>query len=229
VGRRALAAEAKEAVRKHARTRTVLMPPRRAPDTLARFSGGWFRCSVMDSCREAETIAHVLGRLASGGGSGDDGDGDGVVAGHETLVGLSRGDVCCFINARVDGSPIDSRETRPFWTDEDGSYEWHRQNPSRSCHQGSSGYHLGPFPGGEEWVGAVRSDNEMPAEVSGLRGLLPALEQCEALAGVWHPAMCRHFENTGVKLVPYLAMLIRGVIGMLLPVHSQDVVLNLNP
>ncbi|KAH6853821.1 hypothetical protein B0I37DRAFT_440917 [Chaetomium sp. MPI-CAGE-AT-0009] len=196
--REALVAEAVEAVREHARTRTVLLPPGRAPHTLARFSAGWCRRSeVVRSCAEAQAAAHALGRWANRDGLGGFGGG-GDAVGQEALVALGKGEVCCFVNVRADGSPIDWQEGLPFWNGECGGYGWKPSDSHTPCGQGSPDDHLGLFPGGEEWVGAVRegwgSGSERLAGVSGLRGLLPALEQCEVLAVVWHPDMCRHFR-----------------------------------
>ncbi|KAK3300437.1 uncharacterized protein B0H64DRAFT_15483 [Chaetomium fimeti] len=200
--RQALIDEAKEAIEQHARSRTVLLPPGRAPDTLAQYSGGWCpRSEIVRSFAEAETAAHALGRLANRGdgcpgGGEDDGAAAAAVVGQETLLNLGKGDVCCFLNTRADGSPIGWEETLPLWGSERGPWGW-RVSPS-PCGQAPPRDHLGLFPGGQEWIGAVREgfgcDDEMLAGLSGLRGLLPALDQCEALAGVWHPAMCRAFR-----------------------------------
>ena len=130
--RQALVAEAEEAVLRHARERTVLLPPGRAPETLARFSGGWLRSAVMDSCREAQAAAHILGRPASGGG------GQGMAPGHETLIGLGRWDVCCFVNARADGSQIDMEETLRFWDSTIGAYGWMGTRPTARVHSGTT-------------------------------------------------------------------------------------------
>jgi hypothetical protein len=201
--RQARVAEGKEAVWKHARTRMLLFPPGQAPGTGAQFSGGWLRSALVGCCREAEAVAHSLGRVANygdggsgGGGAGDDDDGG--VVGQEILVGLGRGDVCCFVNVHADGSPIGWREMLQFWGSRDNS-SWNRwPNVYLGCGQSSSYDHLGLLPGGEEWAGAVREgwgcDDKMLVGVSGLKGLLPALSQCEVLAGVWHPAMCTRFR-----------------------------------
>ncbi|KAH6650679.1 hypothetical protein F5144DRAFT_625685 [Chaetomium tenue] len=204
--RHARIAEAEEAVRAHARSRLVLMPPGRAPGTGAQFSGGWCRGEVAGSCVEATAVADALGRWVNRGGHGGGGgghtrgDGDGedgaaaAVVGREALIDLGKGDVCCFVNVRADGSPIGWGDMLKFWKE-----DAYRRTYTEVCGQNPSCDHLSLFPGGEEWIGAAREggrcDNGMWAGVSGLRGLLPALAQCEVLVGVWHPAMCMSFEE----------------------------------
>lgn len=194
--------EGEKAVRKHARTRTLLFPPGRAPGTGAQFSGGWLRSALVGYCREAEAVADLLGQAATyhgdGGGAGD--DEDRATVSQESLVGLGRGDVCCFVNVRADGSPIGWRDMLQLWHHSDELLNsWHNVPPSL-CGHDISHDHLGLFPGGWEWNEAMREGwgcgDEMLAGVSGLdpKGLLSALAQCEVLAGVWHPAMCKRFR-----------------------------------
>jgi hypothetical protein len=96
--------------------------------------------------------------------------------------------------------PIGWRDMLQLWHGSDELTSWQQNPPPSHCGQDPSHDHLGLFPGGREWVRTTREGwgcgDEILAGVSGLnaKGLLLALAQCEVLAGVWHPAMCKRYR-----------------------------------